>query len=172
MKKTKKMLEVESVIGGSLEEFLITKYVKEKKTAIDIARELDISSNATISDWLKRYNIRIRNIAEAKLKVGVVKPSKKELKELYMGQRRSAKEIASQLGVVPQTIRNWLTEYNIKMRGLSEVRLPKDFIRPPKNQLKKWYVNERKTTTEIGKMLGIGQSTASRLLKSHGIRIR
>jgi hypothetical protein len=81
-------------------------------------------------------------------------------------------KIGEELGATNATIGNWLKKCGIKIRSISEARLPASFVEPTKEEMERMYVIEEKTTYEIGEKLGISSNTVARRLKGYGIEIR
>ena len=138
-------------------------YHGEKKSYIEIA-ELKGVSRSTVGSWFKHYNIS---------KVSVETPTKRELDRMYHGEKKSHDEISELKGVSMSTVRNWFNHYKIQKRTVSENRLLSRGIDiPSKDQLTTWYVEEKRTTIDIGKELGVSYHTVVLLLKNHNIPIR
>jgi transposase-like protein len=147
-------------------------YNEERKSTIQIGRKLGITDN-TIRRWMRKYNLPIRRTLKNELPKGFTKPTKEELNRLYHDERKSLKEIGKELGGVSTTfVSNLMERYRIDRRDSSESRLPKDFIKPTKEELNRLYHNEGKSTVEIGKKLGITDSTISRWMRKYNLPIR
>jgi transposase len=128
MYKTKKILKIEDRINDNLEDYLRRKYLGNYKSTTEIAEEIGVSP-ATIGNWLKGYDIPIRNNSESQLPKGVNKPSKEDLEEKYVNQGKSTYEIAEEIGVSYVTIGSWLKEYNITKNKLKLEELALEYIR-------------------------------------------
>jgi len=186
MNKTKKMLEVEERIGEDLGEYLRREYVGKLRFASDVATDLGIDQNI-MKKWLVRLGINIRTRSESNsLKSRLNGKTKKmlevearigELIEVYLrreyGDRhRSVLELEEELGVSHLAVYNWLDEFKIKKRTVSEALLPKGFVKPSEKRLRYLYLNEGKTPKEIADEFGTSDSTIRNLLDEYGISRR
>jgi transposase len=169
MNKTKKMQEIETRFGMNLEELLRQKYEIEGKNTYEVAGLIGVS-DVTISNWLRGYNIPVRNISEALLK-GKKKPSKEQLKQWYKVEGKTTVEIAELVGVGDCTVGVWLNDYKIPKKNFSEAKL-KGKQKPSEQQLRQWYETEKKTTTEIAKIVGVGNCTVGHWLNEYKIPVR
>lgn len=91
-------------------------YVNERLTTTEIA-ELLGKSNSTISNWLKKYEIPIRDNREAQRPVV---PTKEQLYDLYIVQELSIDTIRARLRSSEPSISRLLEEYNIPKRDKTE----------------------------------------------------
>ena len=171
MKKTEKILEIEKRIGEPIENYLKREYSGNRRSTVQIGKKLGVS-NVGISRWMRKYNLPIRSLSESHLLKGFTKPTKEELNKLYNEERKSTIQIGRKLGITDNTIRRWMRKYNLPIRSLSESRLPKDFIKPTKEELNRLYHNEGKSTVEIGKKLGIDNGRIGRWIKEYKIKLR
>ena len=87
-------------------QYLEREYIKKKRTASSIAKDLNCSSNVVARN-LKKHNIIIR---EYRKKVNI---SKDFLYEQYIDKGKSAKEIATELGCGYGTVFLRLQEHGI-----------------------------------------------------------
>ena len=122
--KTKKMLSLEEKLGEKLEDFLYRKHRLEGYDQRKIAKELGVS-HGTIGNWMDYFRIDKKSGSEVQLPEGFAKPAEEELEELY--RNMSSLEIADQLGVTDNTVRNWLKDYGIEIRNKSGVYDNKDY---------------------------------------------
>src|SRR3989339_411212 len=148
-------------------------YVYEFKTTTQIAQELDLS-NTVISIWLKEYDIPIRGRSAARLAPKrLTKPTKEQLEQWYVHEEKNAAQIGENVGVPNGTVLNWLKEYDIPIRSVSETMLlRKRLTKPTKEQLEQWYVSERKSFAQIARDTGLGQTTIRRYLERYGVPLR
>jgi transposase len=169
MKKTKLMLEIEARFGEDLGDLLRRNYLTERMNPSKIGEELG-ASGCSIEKWLKKYEIKTRNISEAKLPAGVVKPGKEELERMY--NQMSTVEIAEKLGTSNTTVGKWLKKYGIKIRNNSESQLPAGFVKPAKEELETLYLKQMKSIDEIAEKFGMSGITISGWLKRYEIKTR
>ncbi len=95
-------------------------YLQERKNTREIAELLGVSSR-TILNWLKKYGVKIRSNSEAHLPEDVTKPSKKQLENLYVKNRKDIAEISEELNVSVFPISKWLKQYGIPIRNQSGI---------------------------------------------------
>ena len=122
------------------------------------------------------------------------RPSRVELERLYIEERKSGPKLGEMFDVHSNTIYNWLSEYGIPRRNLSEAnkgkagwnkgnslseetrekiskaRLPEGARRPSKEELRNLY--ETKRVSEVAKILGISTTTLYNWLLKDGIPVR
>src|SRR3989344_1658851 len=148
-------------------------YVDEKIIPSQIAKKVGVNTS-TIKDWLREYHIQIRNPSEAQLlRVGITKPTKEEVEKWYVHEEKNAAQIGENVGVPNGTVLNWLKEYDIPIRSVSETMLlRKRLTKPTKEQLEQWYVSERKSFAQIARDTGLGQTTIRRYLERYGVPLR
>lgn len=145
MRKTKKMLKIEGRIEEPIEEFLKREYLENKKTIYDIGEYLKIHFS-TVSDWLKKFDIKIIDCRDRR---GVIKPPRDQLIKWYHKDKRSIIEIAKIVGVAPGTVYNWLKNDGIEIRSMSETKR-KGRYRPSNSKLYELYHKKGLTLIEIG----------------------
>ena len=95
----------------------------------------------------------------------------------YLGNKRSAQEISKKvvLNEKPlrsETIRYWLKKYNIPIRTKSESKLQPDSRKPSREELFVWYIEEEKSMSEIGSLIGVKAQTINDWLRKHKIPTR
>jgi group I intron endonuclease len=132
---------------------------------------VDLSS---VSNWLKEYDIPIRNNSESHLiKSGGIKPSKEELFDLYINNYYTPDMIGDMFNISGTVIRKLLNEYNIPTRTLSESQLMRNGgIKPSYDELFDLYVNKGYSAIDIGIMCNVSQGTICRWLVEYDIEIR
>ena len=134
-------------------------------------KELNVG-HATVSRWLKKEGIPIRSRSESKLPEGVERLSKKKLERLYIEEEKSTIQIARDKKISTSTVNAWLKYHKIPIRTISESKLPEGVERLSKKELERLYIEEEKSTIQIGKELNVNRATVSKLLKGYGIPIR
>lgn len=148
-------------------------YINQKKTPIEIGKIVGVSST-TIRNWLRAGEIPLRVGHDAQ-GYNFEKPSREELERMYIKEKKSSSEIAEIIGVNSTTVVRWLKKENIPIRTMSEaefVRHGKNIKKPSKEQLEKWYIDEMKTTVEIGNIVGVPFSTVKNWLSKYKIQKR
>jgi transposase len=97
-------------------------YLKEGSTISSLARHFN-TSNPTVRSWLKKYEIHLKTHREASTQANNrhrsnIKPDKTSLSKLYKDYTIDLLE--GHFNVGQQTIYDWLKEYDIPIRTLSE----------------------------------------------------
>lgn len=164
-------------------EWLDDAYSLKGKTAKMIADERG-SATITVYGWLKGYGIPRREGYESVLRNGgkcfggkyggrekMDPPSREDLYEAYVTQRKSAPSIAKIYGVSESTVRLWLTGYGIEIRTQTEAHKVNG-----KHLDKEWLIDQysvqKKSTVTLEKETGVSKKTYLRTLKQFGIPIR
>jgi transposase len=145
-------------------------YIDRHMGCNEIAKELGCSPAAAYR-WVKGAGIQLRDASESKLKEGVKKPTKEELKQWYVVEQMSSTSIAKKVGVSNPTILQQLRDYKISIRDNSDCHRLDPSIKIDKEKIINWY-REGKTTVEIGKMVGLSHGSVGDLLRKEGIRVR
>lgn len=103
-----------------------------------------------------------RGTLERKLQASkVVKPTKAELKRLYIDQNMTQVEIASIIGCNPTTVAVYAAEYGLKKRTGKKVS---------KEKLKHLYMVKKMDNAEIGKELGLTEKSVATYISKYGIK--
>jgi len=144
-------------------------YLEERMSICKISEKIGVVPR-TIINWLSLYEIPVRTVSEAKLK-GIVKPSKEELKIMYLEDGLNACEISVKLGVADVSIGNWLREYGIQVRTNSESQL-KEAVKPTIEELKIMYLEEWLSSYKISEIIGVSNVTVCNWLNECGIAVR
>jgi len=95
------------------EAWLREQYIEEERSIRDIADECGCSC-ATVSDWLRRHGIETRN--------GGDKPitqlrDEAWLREQYVKQERTSRDIADECGCSKSTVLRWLKKHGVEARS-------------------------------------------------------
>jgi|GEM_PF-3119968 len=152
-------------------------YLKKNISTHKIAKLVGVKQS-TVWKWLKKYGIKRRDLSQAQFRFHgkeIIRPSKKELFQWYVVEKKSEPQIAKLLGVDVGTISNWLKEYEIDRRNQMEARfisLGKEIKKPSKFQLYGWYVQEKQSTVEIARKLGVSVTFILNWLNKYNIKIR
>lgn len=130
-------------------------YVKECRSAYDVAKALGVKSNVVYSR-LREYGIPIRT-----RRIDIPRDT---LEQLYLEERKSAVEIAKYLGLDANVVYSRLREYGITTRTRR--------IDLPVKVLEQKYLVEKKTAAKIAKELGVTMSLVIYNLHRAGIPVR
>ncbi len=100
------------------------------------------------------------------------------LYEQYVNQLKSSHDIAKEIGCIHVSIINYLKRFNIPVRTNNECfglrgKTSKSYpLLNNKDWLYEQYINQKKTTREIGKIIGCSRTSVSGYLESYGIERR
>jgi len=147
------------------EAWLREQYVQKGRTRSDIAEECECS-RGTVSNWLRRNDIRVRRFqpsVEKKLRC------KEWMSEQYVSNRNSTLEIADKLNCSPGTVNRYLREHGIEVRSQQESK------RPSKDSplLDKGYLAEKCGSwggvSEVADECGVEPNVVRYWLSIHGV---
>ncbi len=96
------------------------------------------------------------------------RPSKDDLRRRYIDERQEVRTIAEADGVETQTVYKWLHDAGIEL----EKRTPSDTKLPSDDDLRRMYVREGISATEIGRQAGVSTTTVIRRLNQANITRR
>lgn len=101
------------------------------------------------------------------------------LRKMYCDEGKSAVSIARTLGVSMEVVNKRLRDYGIRVRDLSESTSLAQFgslqvmnLMKDPEWLRSKYVDEKLSTLEIAKLLGVTDSAVFRYISNHGIKLR
>jgi transposase-like protein len=154
-------------------------YWEQGMTQKDIA-EVHGVSEGTISNRMKLHGIRSRTKSEVGLgrqqPANPLKPSKENMLLMYYNEKMSMHKIAKEIGVGSATIFRWLKEYGIESRTISEAvsGIPKPIhpSKPPIKYLKKMYIDDQMSTSEIAKEINVSTTSVLLWMKQYNIKTR
>jgi transposase len=150
-------------------------YVIEQMGVAQIAKKYGVA-DSTVRAWLSGLRIRIRSRADANRIIAYQNMrycGPDNLRELYVEQQLQPREIGAMFGVAANTVRGWLDRAGIQRRTRSEAkRLANGLNRPSPTELRRMYVDEEISSTEISRTLGVDIGTALNWLRDAGITIR
>jgi transposase len=147
-------------------------YWEDFKDTYQIAEELGVSSS-TVSRWLKKNKIVIRDNSAAQLRTDYSPPSKKYLNDLYWNQKKTLKEIGKILGIGINAVITLFDKNKIPIRTTSESMLIKgDVKKPKKEELFYLYWTERKSAIKIAAEIGVTPATVRKWLDENKIQKR
>lgn len=92
------------------------------------------------------------------------------LREQYVEEWKTTREIAEECGCCKTTIRNWLNEHDIETGGIE--RAASDQRLTDRNWLREQYVEEERSLGDIAEECGCHRNTVHRWIKRHGIDLR
>ncbi len=146
-------------------------YSNQKLSYKQIGEKLSISPT-TVGRLLKKHGVLARKFGEGRLPKDFQKPSKEELNILYWQNYLPISKIAKNYGVDENTIKSFIDQYGIPYRPISQARLPKGIVKPTKEDLERMYLQGKKTTTQIAKLLNVSKKTILNWMKKYDIKRR
>jgi transposase/5-methylcytosine-specific restriction endonuclease McrA len=151
------------------EEWLRDQYVRQGMSSYEIADICDCS-DSTISRWLREHNIPTRGGAtKDNPTVDARVDDEQWLRQRYMDEQKSLREIADICDCSDAVIYRRLNEYNISTRN----RNPEvDGRLDDESWLREQYVEKRKSSGEIGDACDCAGSTVLERLHEYGIPTR
>jgi transposase len=152
---------------GELEEM----YIKQGMSTIQIAKIRGIH-DVTVCKKMDELGITRRKGSKARLRNIARKLSEKELRYLYQELDMSCVQIAKDQGVSSSVVNNWLQEYQIPRRSISEVRLSNGARKPSKEELKKLYIEMGLNSLQIAPMFGVHHSSIRKWISQYEIPTR
>jgi len=173
VRKTPKMLEVEDEFGKPLEEILFELYEVENLSTQKISERLEVSY-ITSRNWLKKAGFEIRTAAETILLHSRENlPSKRELEDLYVVQKKSVNEIANEYNVSWDLISKEIDNAGIERRTLSESKLIiSGGITPTEEELIELYVVQNMVLDEIAERYNVSRNFITKKIDEAGIEKR
>jgi transposase len=152
-------------------------YFQEGSTLSSVGRHYG-TSHKTVRVWLDRYEIKPKDHKQASTEANNrhrknSRPSKEVLEELYKNHTIDSLEDYFKVG--QQTIYEWLKEYNIEIRSLSESCKSGKEKQFSKIQFSRDFLNEKYDRTKsidvLAEKLNVSRSHIRNQLISNGIKI-
>lgn len=153
--------------------WLREQYWSDGRNSYDIADELGVAGG-TVRNWMERHNIKRRDMSEAKAEGDIIPLKKRDwLHQQYVERERSAHDIADELGVSANAVRDWADKHDIQIRSLSEANA-RGNVAPlwDADWLRERYQEKEMECTDIANMLGVSVVTVSSWMKKHEIEQR
>lgn len=169
--QTKTRKEIEEGLGEPLKGYLIREYQDNHRPSGDIAKELG-TNPFNVLKWMKKEGIKARTVSEARLPPGLKIPSREQLENLYVNQRKSTIEIAKEYGVSHFTVSDWLKDAGIVIRNNSERHIKFGGRVPSEEELKRDYLDKRMNQNELGRKYGVSSPTIRTWLEEFNIPVR
>ena len=136
---------------------LLKKVQNGKLTVRQIAEKTG-ADITTVYDRLKEHGIKVPGRR--------IDLPRDMLVKMYVNEKKTAAQIANELGVNRGLVFNNLKRYDISRRPTNS---KKRIAEPDKQTLEQMYVNSRMRVPDIGKNLGCSKYTVYRCLKKYGI---
>lgn len=94
-----------------------------------------------------------------------------KLRRLYHDEGLSTYEMADEMDTTSATIIYWMDKFNIE-REERKNRSPPSEKKPEKDELKRLYCEEHKSTIDLSERFGVAPGTISNWLRSYDLRVR
>ena len=155
------------------ESWLREQYIERSRSTVEIADEFNTTSG-TVCNRLRDHDIEVRGVSESRLPEGAEERLSDEawLQEQYVKQDKSVTSIADELNITSGTVRRWLRQHDIELRGNSKLPERAEEKLNDEEWLKKQYTEERRTTVDIADELNTTSVTVRRWLRQHNIEVR
>lgn len=142
--------------------WLFQKYIVEKHTTYEIAKEIGITA-AALKNWLKELNISRRSNCESHLENPEALKYKNYdiLHQLYIKNKLSINQIANMAKTTNTTISSWIKEFKIIQRTPSESQMNNSDLFQYKNKdfLHQKYIIEQLDISKISQQIGVNIGT-------------
>ena len=126
-------------------------------------------SSLTIRNWLRKFNIPIRNQAEAKRPKDFISPLKEQLEKWYIEEEKTAREIAENLGVSKGFVLDLLEKNGVEARDRS---YKINRLKLAKKNLESMYLTQGKSPKTIGEKIGVSAPTVIKWLCEYNIPLK
>ncbi len=165
------------------EERIRNLYCEKGKKGTEIAKELGYKEGMVY--WrIRQKGWKRKGGWEWKLDI-----AKEVIEDLYNNKRLSTHKIAKKLNTTSTSITRLMKQYDINSRSLSEAHkgkimteehrrnigkagIGKRLIKVDLERIKNLYLIEKKSTPDIGKIMGLNQELVYKRLKNMGVKIR
>ncbi|MBX4196181.1 hypothetical protein KW805_01175 [Candidatus Pacearchaeota archaeon] len=150
-------------------ETLEREYNQEKMTQSEIAEKHDCAIPA-IKRLMDEHGIKTRNTSEYHRPDGFIEPKKSELRQWYVKEEKSLREIGDELGVSRRVVQGFMEKYDIPIR--SNRTFEELLKKIEKSELENYYIDKRMTPVQVADKLGVSGPTVKKLLEYHEIPMR
>ena len=145
-------------------ELVIDMYVNQGMSIRKIAKIFDVNFQ-TIANRLKEKNITIKSSAQVTREIQEKQVDIEKMVDMYVNQRISSREIGEKLNIHRTTVCDKLKQLGVKIRAKGEAQtIEVDILR-----LEDMYVNQKMSSTKIGKIMGVNGRTILKKLEILGI---
>jgi len=101
------------------EAWLREQYVENRRSMPDMADECGVTAT-TISRYLDKFDIDARGQSEAQITEKKKVHNEEWLREQYIDNRRSMKDIAGEVDMTPSGVKKWIDNFDIETRSSAE----------------------------------------------------
>lgn len=145
-------------------ELIIDMYVNQGMSLVKIGKILNAHPE-TITKRLKEKNITIKSSAQASREAIEIQVDIEKMVDMYVNQKIKVAEIGKKLNIHRDTVRRKLRSLGVRMQSQREAHtIELDIVK-----LEDMYVNQKMSTTQIGKIMGVNPKTILNRLKILGI---
>lgn len=151
-------------------EWLREQYVEKQFIAAEIAEECDCSER-TVQRWLHKHDIDTRaggSLGERKIEFKQLKDAS-WLREQYISQEKSQRQIAKEIGCSKSTVQNWIRKHDVQTDEFQNGAIGR---LEDRQWLHNQYVKNGKSGYEIAEICGTCTSTVYRWIRKHNIDIK
>lgn len=177
---TRNVSEAQTIIQSKKnrpsKEELYKLYVVDGLTASEIGKKLGVHMS-TVARWIRKTGLKDRRPSkEKKQRTKKVLPTKNDLVLLYQTNGLPIDEIGERFNIKPIKVIGLLEEFSIPLRQdyegyYTKIRKRK-FKKPTHEQLRKWYLEEKRSSLYIAKLVGATKYTILTWLKKAGVKTR
>lgn len=101
------------------EEWLREQYIEERRTTSEIAEECGVSTT-TITTWMDKHGIERRSRSEAQINEKKKVHNEEWLREQYLEEKRSMRDIGEEVGMTPSGVKKWIDRFGIETRDYAD----------------------------------------------------
>lgn len=141
-------------------------YVRQGKTAQEIANIFNINKTSVLN-WLHSYQIPIKHPNSYYRGVFKINIDEEILRDLYLTQKKTLREIALILKVPETILSARLRFFKIPARKAKDYRK----VKISKEEIVDLYVNQKQSLKQIAKKIGCDYNTLSKTMSENGISI-
>lgn len=157
--KIKKRIPRKTAYDRPTKEELYQLHYIEHKRPVEIAKSLGVSSGL-VEKWFHNDGVPLITKSFVRIKL----PSKEDLLNFYLVEKKTKKEIAKIYEVSRDTVQNWFVTYDIET---------KNNYSPPTmdhhlDEIKRLHFEDKRTILQISNKLGIADVTVANILKRNG----
>lgn len=154
-------------------EYLRREYHTKDKTLEQIADDNDCDKE-NVAYWMRKHGIPTDDKSTAFADGDIRKLKDKQwLKQMYWGKDLSSLQIADQLDLSDDAVRQWMDRHSIEKRTRREASTDGDLDKlDDVDWMCDQYTEERRSTHAIAEDIGVAQQTVSAKLREYGVEMR
>ena len=151
-------------------------YVEEEMNTVELGRMFGVTQGCIYLILIRR-GIKTRTISEAQ--GGITDEQELEVCRLYVEEEKSSRDLGRMFGVTKRPILNILKRRGVKRRtsgGEAQKGRPnmknRALTDEQEQEVEYLYLEEEKSSRDLGRMFGVSQGCISLILKRRGIKMR